>query len=811
MTTDYSREDQPDIRRTAELCHHITSALPKALLDDRNIERSQPLITDAPVLHSNGVGEPHHHIASLHAHSAPSTHQSPKAAQARSAKTASSPVRYRLVAPSSNEERPELVWQHSPSDSAKKTGASASPVSGGISSAGLSAVGGAAHSHRPSSTATIASADNCYRASSTDPSFASHSPSLLDHSSPSPTPSPQPATPNSPSRDRANLLSDPASAQTKPKPIDIVAPYRSSSSRPPSAHILDLGHDNFGTSDIELSDRSIDMTTGPSLDSAMGRSRQDSFVSAGAKPISMINPNRESHRQRRESLAGSMMGGVSWGGLSVSSFIRDEIQMTGTSPYPAYQSPSFHSSSYIPKLEANFMRDFMCCDRVWPTMHDLLQHYEENHTQPNNNSSRNFASQGPAGQSVPRPSAGRGMNPGIMGAGQLGSPAQQGRPGAGVSGAGVGLGMSGLQQMMRQQQQSTPVAQKHATLSAMNDDMDTVGDMEMDDAVGVMDMDDSQRTIQQTRQMFGQQRPQLNLTSPGLTQQALRTSAPTTPAAASFGFVNNPTVSSVNTPTLTTQQGFTPRNQFSQDSPLTPGGVDADDDGQNVPMKMNFANLNLNGSQQAGLGFGNGVGGLDLNCIDDPAKSLFSPTNSLNASLANQQRLNQQLGQFGLDASQFPQGTDAQALLQQMSAALIIPQEEHKPYKCPVIGCEKAYKNQNGLKYHKTHGHATQQLHENGDGTFSIVNPETSAPYPGTMGMEKEKPFKCDTCGKRYKNLNGLKYHKQHSPQCDPELLAQQQALINTMAQQLGNQNGLNINFNGMNGMLPNIGEEAMQ
>jgi transcription factor SFP1 len=52
--------------------------------------------------------------------------------------------------------------------------------------------------------------------------------------------------------------------------------------------------------------------------------------------------------------------------------------------------------------------------------------------------------------------------------------------------------------------------------------------------------------------------------------------------------------------------------------------------------------------------------------------------------------------------------------------------------------------------------------------------------------MEKEKPYKCEQCGKRYKNLNGLKYvstplqsslvtlltpsqHKQHSPPCDPE------------------------------------------
>ena len=68
------------------------------------------------------------------------------------------------------------------------------------------------------------------------------------------------------------------------------------------------------------------------------------------------------------------------------------------------------------------------------------------------------------------------------------------------------------------------------------------------------------------------------------------------------------------------------------------------------------------------------------------------------------------------------------------------------------------------LRYHKTHGHTSQQLHENGDGTFSIVNPETSAPYPGTMGMEKEKPFKCEVCGKRYKNLNGLKYVRSPPP-----------------------------------------------
>lgn len=50
------------------------------------------------------------------------------------------------------------------------------------------------------------------------------------------------------------------------------------------------------------------------------------------------------------------------------------------------------------------------------------------------------------------------------------------------------------------------------------------------------------------------------------------------------------------------------------------------------------------------------------------------------------------------------------------------------------------------------------------------MNPETSVPYPGTLGMEKEKPYRCEVCGKRYKNLNGLKYHKAHSPPCNPDL-----------------------------------------
>lgn len=56
--------------------------------------------------------------------------------------------------------------------------------------------------------------------------------------------------------------------------------------------------------------------------------RKDSIGAAtaqwgnGTKPISMSGSNRD--KGRRESLAGSLVGGMSWGGVSVGSWIRDE-------------------------------------------------------------------------------------------------------------------------------------------------------------------------------------------------------------------------------------------------------------------------------------------------------------------------------------------------------------------------------------------------------------------------------------------------------------------------------------------------------
>ncbi|KAJ3283174.1 hypothetical protein HDU76_008515 [Blyttiomyces sp. JEL0837] len=71
---------------------------------------------------------------------------------------------------------------------------------------------------------------------------------------------------------------------------------------------------------------------------------------------------------------------------------------------------------------------------------------------------------------------------------------------------------------------------------------------------------------------------------------------------------------------------------------------------------------------------------------------------------------------------------------------------DDRPHKCRINGCNKAYKNPGGLKYHMQHGHAE----DTGD-------PE--------MNNIISKPYQCPVteCGRRYKNLNGLKYHIEHA------------------------------------------------
>lgn len=314
------------------------------------------------------------------------------------------------------------------------------------------------------------------------------------------------------------------------------------------------------------------------------------------------------------------------------------------------------------------MRDFTCCGKILPNLHDLLQHYEEAHTQPSPNTARSnaFSQFGQIG---------------IQGAPGLAIPSSRTTPTApDVQPAPGQLGQQQGDLAVQQNLGINGAQLTNALGGGMNDDMDAVADMEMDDAIGAMELDDSQK-MHQTRQLFGQQqRPHLNMNTSGLTQ-GLRTSQPPTPAAASFGLQNNPTVSSVNTPTLATQQAQPQggRSGLDDDLPGMPmGGGDATDLGD-----MNYADGNNtnNGTNDANF------------CINDPGKHLFSANGGISQT---NRTLQAQLAQLGLNQAQL-NDPEANKVLMQRLQSMMMP-EEHKPFKCPVIGCEKAYKNQNGLK-----------------------------------------------------------------------------------------------------------------
>ncbi|KAK2464962.1 hypothetical protein APHAL10511_003038 [Amanita phalloides] len=134
-----------------------------------------------------------------------------------------------------------------------------------------------------------------------------------------------------------------------------------------------------------------------------------------------------------------------------------------------------------------------------------------------------------------------------------------------------------------------------------------------------------------------------------------------------------------------------------------------------------------------------------------------------------------------------------------------------KPFRCPKPNCNKSYKQANGLKYHMTHGSCnfappkdlehvkdllerkrrdrererdkfggvvdnscsgglgrSTSLSSIGDGDDSLDLSNISESELREVEREAEKrmkPFACGVgdCQRRYKNMNGLRYHYQHS------------------------------------------------
>jgi transcription factor SFP1 len=339
-------------------------------------------------------------------------------------------------------------------------------------------------------------------------------------------------------------------------------------------------------------------------------------------------------------------------------------------------------------MEANFMKDFSCCGLVLDSLHELLQHYEERHAQASNMRTSQSTQGG-----LPGSSNGNGASGPTS--------AVQGQPDSTThTHNGFRTASAPTTSNAFRSQRLGSDGFSRTNLSTVQD-MDSLEDMEMDDAdpLPVIEEQPSQMSTPQPYQAPNGL-PQLNVNVANTMQNlsGLRTSTPTTPAAGhqGFGLQHNPTVSSVNTPTLGTQSMQQNRSPDSS-HPVTPAELNMDfNDFSGLAMPMGSGMMQP--SDNWNLGFQNGISNFD-GTIDQPAKRLYSKQGGL-----SQQQLQMAFKNYnlGTDNGEFAKRMREQQLL--AGSSNIPPmqfQEEVKPFKCPVIGCEKAYKNQNGLKYHK--------------------------------------------------------------------------------------------------------------
>lgn len=325
------------------------------------------------------------------------------------------------------------------------------------------------------------------------------------------------------------------------------------------------------------------------------------------------------------------------------------------------------------------MRDFVCCGTMWKDLHALLTHYEETHaqqepTQDQTNPQNVMPDQRAALASNTRA--------------QIQHEAQRRAAQNESQGGAV-----------------QPTLNKPGFSSTLQTipDLDAVEDMDMD-----MDMDgfDGNNESTPPSNMFAPisnnsspndqhaalvqpQVPQLN-TNMMQSHQAYRNSTPNTPIAGrNSAAMQGANISSTLNPNPMQQfQDLHGNYRETPDSsaPGTPGELD-----ESVLAGLDDMSMQGNGAFGGNYGFGTSRDMIEL-CIDEPAKRLFqaNPQSTNTQQHAIHQRLGS--GQYG------PNSDIAKRIREQQIAAglpdtmnNLMPHEEPKPFRCPVIGCGKFF------------------------------------------------------------------------------------------------------------------------
>ncbi|XP_061677327.1 juxtaposed with another zinc finger protein 1b [Syngnathoides biaculeatus] len=118
--------------------------------------------------------------------------------------------------------------------------------------------------------------------------------------------------------------------------------------------------------------------------------------------------------------------------------------------------------------------------------------------------------------------------------------------------------------------------------------------------------------------------------------------------------------------------------------------------------------------------------------LTPPVTPPITPSSSFRSSTPTGSECDEEDVDFEGSDSDDSWTTESAISSQSILSSMCMNGGDEKPFACPVPGCKKRYKNVNGIKYHAKNGHRTQ--------------------------IRVRKPFKC-RCGKSYKTSQSLRHH----------------------------------------------------
>ncbi|KAM4569088.1 juxtaposed with another zinc finger protein 1b [Fundulus diaphanus] len=118
--------------------------------------------------------------------------------------------------------------------------------------------------------------------------------------------------------------------------------------------------------------------------------------------------------------------------------------------------------------------------------------------------------------------------------------------------------------------------------------------------------------------------------------------------------------------------------------------------------------------------------------LTPPVTPPITPSSSFRSSTPTGSEYDDEDVEFEASDSDESWTTESAISSESILSSMCMNGGDEKPFACPVPGCKKRYKNVNGIKYHAKNGHRTQ--------------------------IRVRKPFKC-RCGKSYKTSQGLRHH----------------------------------------------------